>query len=129
MIADNTPFMLFAQEKANLSIRAMNILLREGVETFGDFMRFNPSTELRDCGIKTVNEILSVQKMYSTEQPSPEINWEQRRYEIAKTVVHSQITAPIIPGVDPNPSITDLAKRSVMIADAIIDELKKGGEK
>ena len=129
MIADNTPFMQFAQEKANLSIRAMNILLREGVETFGDFMRFNPSTKLRDCGTKTVNEILTAQKMYFTGQPSPEINWEQRRYEIAKTVVHSQITAPIIPGVDPNPSITDLAKRSVMIADALVAELKKGGEK
>lgn len=67
--------------------------------------------------------------MYSTGQPSPEIDWEQRRYEIAKTVIHAQISAPIIPGVDPNQNITDLAKRSVMIADALVAELKKGGEK
>ena len=57
----------------------------------------------------------------------PNQNWEQRRYEIAKTVVHGQLTGPIIEGVDPNPSIPDLAKLAVNIADALIAELKKGG--
>ena len=57
----------------------------------------------------------------------PNFDWEQRRYEIAKTVVHGQLTGPIIEGVDPNPSIPDLAKLAVNIADAIIAELKKGG--
>lgn len=56
------------------------------------------------------------------------INWEQRRYEIAKTVIHGQLTGPIIDGVDPNPGIPDLAKLAVKIADALIAELKKGGE-
>ena len=56
-------------------------------------------------------------------------DWEQRRYEIAKTVVHGQLTGPIIDGVDPNPSIPNLAKLAVKIADALIAELKKGGEK
>lgn len=55
------------------------------------------------------------------------IDWEQRRYEIAKTVIHGQLTGPIIDGVDPNPSVEDLAKWSVRIADALILELKKGG--
>lgn len=59
----------------------------------------------------------------------PNFDWEQRRYEIAKTVVHGQLTGPIIEGVDPNPSIPDLAKLAVNIADALIAELKKGGEK
>lgn len=63
------------------------------------------------------------------ENPEKDIDWEQRRYEIAKTVVHGQLTGPIIDGVDPNPSITDLAKLAVKIADALIAELKKGGEK
>lgn len=57
----------------------------------------------------------------------PNFDWEQRRYEIAKTVVHGQLTGPIIEGVDPNPSIPDLAKLAVNIADALIAELKKGG--
>lgn len=59
------------------------------------------------------------------EEPCKTIDWEQRRYEIAKTVIYGQLTGPIIPGVDPNPSMTDLAKRSVNIADALIAELKK----
>ena len=57
----------------------------------------------------------------------PNFDWEQRRYEITKTVVHGQLTGPIIEGVDPNPSIPDLAKLAVNIADALIAELKKGG--
>ena len=56
-----------------------------------------------------------------------DIDWEQRRYEIAKTVVHGQLTGPVIDGVDPNPSIPNLAKLVVEIADALIAELKKGG--
>ena len=63
------------------------------------------------------------------EKLAKEIDWEERRYHIAKDVIHAQITAPIIPGVDPNPSITDLVERSVLIADVLIAELKKGGEK
>lgn len=59
---------------------------------------------------------------------STDIDWEQRRYEIAKTVVHGQLTGPIIDGVDPNPSIPNLVKLAVKIADALISELKKGGD-
>lgn len=59
----------------------------------------------------------------------PNFDWDQRRYEIAKTVIHGQLTGPIIDGVDPNPSISDLAKLAVKIADALISELKKGGER
>ena len=61
------------------------------------------------------------------EELTKEIDWKERRYEIAKTVIHAQISGPIIPGVDPNPSIPDLAKWSVNIADTLIAELKKGG--
>lgn len=61
------------------------------------------------------------------EEFTKEIDWEERRYEIAKTVIHAQMSGPIIPGVDPNPSIPDLVGRSVLIADALISELKKGG--
>ena len=60
---------------------------------------------------------------------STDIDWEQRRYEIAKTVIHGQLTGPIIDGVDPNPGISDCAKWAVSFADALIAELKKGGDK
>ena len=57
-----------------------------------------------------------------------EIDWEERRYEITKTIVHAQVSGPIIPGVDPNPSIAASAKLAVAFADALIAELKKGQE-
>lgn len=57
---------------------------------------------------------------------STDIDWEQRRYEIVKTVIHGQLTGPIADGIDPNPSIPSFAKQVVKMADAIIEELKKG---
>ena len=61
----------------------------------------------------------------TTESP---IDWEQRRYEIAKEAMNSILTAPIIEGVNPNPCAEDVAMYSVRLADALIKELK-GGEK
>ena len=54
-----------------------------------------------------------------------ETDWEQRRYEIAKTAMAGILAAPVVKGADPNPSITDVARRSAMLADALIEELKK----
>ena len=62
------------------------------------------------------------------EELAKEIDWEERRYEITKTIVHAQVSGPIIPGVDPNPSIAASAKLAVAFADALIAELKKGQE-
>lgn len=53
------------------------------------------------------------------------IDWEQRRYEIAKAAMVGRIAAPIVEGIDPNPSMAAVCKWSVMFADALIDELKK----
>lgn len=57
-----------------------------------------------------------------------DIDWEQRRYEIAKDAMNSILTAPIIDGVNPNPSAEDVATYSVRLADALIKELKGGEE-
>lgn len=56
------------------------------------------------------------------------IDWEQRRYELAKVAMNSILTAPIIEGVNPNPNAEDVAIYSVKLADALIAELK-GDEK
>ncbi len=58
----------------------------------------------------------------------PNIDWEQRRYEIAKEAMNGLLSAPVVDGVDPNPSVKDTATLSVKLADALIEELK-GGEK
>lgn len=53
-----------------------------------------------------------------------DIDWEQRRYELAKVAMNSILTAPIIDGVNPNPCAEDVATYSVRLADALIKELK-----
>lgn len=53
------------------------------------------------------------------------IDWEERRYEIAKAAMVGQLAAPIVEGMDPNPSMAAVCKWSVMFADTLIEELKK----
>lgn len=54
------------------------------------------------------------------------IDWEQRRYEIAKAAMQGILCAPIVEGIDPNPTPWELAIAAVRNADALIKELKKG---
>lgn len=54
------------------------------------------------------------------------IDWEQRRYEIAKAAMQGILCAPIVEGIDPNPTPWELARVAVRNADALIKELKKG---
>ena len=54
------------------------------------------------------------------------IDWEQRRYEIAKAAMNGILSAPVVTGVNPNPSYKDIATFSVRLADALIAELKGG---
>lgn len=56
------------------------------------------------------------------------IDWEKRRYEIAKEAVNGLLAAPVVKGIDPNPPMDDIARNAVKIADYLIEELKKGGE-
>lgn len=61
----------------------------------------------------------------TTESP---IDWEQRRYEIAKEAMNGILSAPVVAGVNPNPSSKEIATFSVRLADALIAELKGGAE-
>ena len=56
------------------------------------------------------------------------IDWEQRRYEIAREAMNGLLSAPVVDGVNPNPSYKDIATFSVRLADALIKELKGGKE-
>ena len=53
------------------------------------------------------------------------IDWEQRRYEIAKDVMCANICSPVIPGIDPNPSLEEVSRHACAAADALITALKK----
>ena len=39
--------------------------------------------------------------------------WEKRRYEIAKEAVNGLLAAPVVEGIDPNPSMDDIARKAV----------------
>lgn len=56
------------------------------------------------------------------------IDWEKRRYEIAKEAVNGLLAAPVVDGIDPNPPMVNIARNAVKIADYLIEELKKGNE-
>lgn len=53
------------------------------------------------------------------------VDWERRRYELAKVAMDSILTAPIVEGVNPNPSAEDVAIYSVTLADTLIRKLKE----
>ena len=53
------------------------------------------------------------------------IDWEQRRYEIAKAAMVGVLAMPIIDGVNPNPTMDDVCELSVKFADALIEEIKR----
>lgn len=54
---------------------------------------------------------------------SPNIDWEQRRYEIAKEAMNGLLDTPVLDTI-PNQSIKSIVKFSIWLADALIEELK-----
>lgn len=61
----------------------------------------------------------------SNNNSKAEINWEQRRYEIAKTAMHAEIvgiTTDKTPGRSLN--MRHIARHSISMADVLIEELK-----
>lgn len=54
---------------------------------------------------------------------------KERRLNIAAQMMQGLICAPLIPGVDPNPSAEYLAQAAFRLADALIAEAEKGGSK
>lgn len=58
----------------------------------------------------------------------PNIDWEQRRYEIAKEAMNGLLSTSIMDTNDPKQVLEYTAMFSVWFADALIEELK-GGEK
>lgn len=70
-------------------------------------------------------EILTHQALQSIDckmRDQNEVNWEQRRYEIAKEVLASSFSTPM-----EGTSILSYVRSCVQVADILIEELK-GGE-
>ena len=78
------------------------------------------SNDLQSTGYvvkETPEEILA---MPDIEEGNKAIDWEQRRYEIAKHILSQSFTVG---------RAEDTATNALYYADALIEELKKGGEK
>ena len=58
------------------------------------------------------------------EEPHKTIDWEQRRYELAKEAMNGLLCA-IVDGVNPTPIVEDTVKLSLTLADALIRKLKE----
>lgn len=71
---------------------------------------------------KEVKEVVEGNFLCEHEQP---INWEQRRYEIARDALVGLLAAPVIPGINPCPPISDSVELAIDYADALIEKLKK----
>ena len=52
------------------------------------------------------------------------VNWEQRRYELAKEAMNGLLCA-VVDGVNPNPNVEDTVNLSLTLADALIRKLKE----
>ena len=74
---------------------------------------------------ETPEEILA---MPDIEEGSKAIDWEQRRYEIAKEISGYVYSNAFIANDDYTPCEL-IARDAIKYADALINELKKGGEK
>ena len=75
---------------------------------------------------ETPEEILA---MPDIEVGNKVIDWEQRRYEIANNVIGRILSVPYFLSAAKDNTIESLVSVSVRIADALINELKKGGGK
>lgn len=104
-----------------------------GIRTFKDVMSCSPREIIKCKGIGTHTKMVIERFQYDYRNLFNEllgkinpsdisgINWEQRRYEIAKEVFASIYDFTV--------DRINFAKYAVDAADAIIAELKKGGEK
>lgn len=75
---------------------------------------------------ETPEEILAMPDIETTEKV---IDWEQRRYEIANNVIGKILSVPYFLSAAKDNPIESLVSLSIRITDALINELKKGGEK
>ncbi len=66
----------------------------------------------------------AIQSINRKTKDSTQIDWEQRRYEIAKDTL-AGITSSLQHPYDSPTSVEELAKLSLRYADALIDEIKK----
>lgn len=129
MINDNTSLEEF-REMSCMTTRCYNVCADVGIKTFGDFMDHVFQMNHRNMGKNTFQEILSLKSKYKDERISrnSDIDWEQRRFELIKSAIQG-FCANSEPSIAQGTTFQQLAGWSIEMADIIIAELKKGGDK
>ena len=139
MIKDITSLEEF-RKISGMTTRCYNICVSAGINTFGEFMDYIFTMNCRNMGKNTFQEIISLKSKYKELRMTDsecDIDWEQRRFDIARNCIN------VILGNDEMVDLandaglkkncrdipTNVAEMAVAFADALIAELKKGGEK
>lgn len=126
MISDNTSLEEF-REMSCMTARCYNACDGIGIKTFGDFMdHVFHMNQHRNMGKKTFQEIISLKSKYKDERISrnSDTDWDQLRYETAKAAM-----VGLMAGHNAIYEAKKLAPLAIEYAEALIAELKKGGEK
>lgn len=126
MIKDSTPLEEF-KKISGMTTRCYNVCANEGINTFGEFMDNIFTMNSRNMGKNTFQEIISLKSKYKDLRMSDserDIDWEQRRYETAKAAMIG-----LMAGHNAIYEAKKLAPMAIEYADALIAELRKGGEK
>lgn len=127
MIKDITSLEEF-RKISGMTTRCYNVCVSAGIKTFGEFMDYVFTKNIRNIGNNTIQEIILLKSKYKDLRiPDSErdIDWEQLRIKAAVSALQGFASNPN------STSVTDkeLALWSVRAADYLIAELKKGGEK
>ena len=127
MIKDITSLEEF-RKISGMTTRCYNVCVSAGIKTFGEFMDYVFTKNIRNIGNNTIQEIILFKSKYKDLRiPDSErdIDWEQLRIKAAVSALQ---------GFASNPNSTsatdqEFAEWSVSCADYLIAELKKGGDK
>ena len=127
MIKDITSLEEF-RKISGMTTRCYNVCVSAGIKTFGEFMDYVFTKNIRNIGNNTIQEIILLKSKYKDLRiPDSErdIDWEQLRIKAAVSALQGFASNPN------SRSVTDkeLALWSVRAADYLIAELKKGGDK
>ena len=139
MIKDITSLEEF-RKISGMTTRCYNVCVSAGINTFGEFMDYIFTMNCRNMGKNTFQEIISLKSKYKDLRiPDSErdIDWEQRRFDIAKSCINGILGNDEMVDLANDAGLkkncrdipTNVAEMAVAFADALIAELKKGGEK
>ena len=129
MIKDITSLEEF-RKISGMTTRCYNVCVSAGIKTFGEFMGYVFTKNIRNMGNNTIQEIISLKSKYKELRiPDSErdIDWEQLRIKAAISALQGFASNSHGKCVDADTET--LARWSVGAADALIAELKEGGEK